>query len=69
MSNTDEKNQALKLLLVMFAVNLAVGLDRYQGQEALYCHLHCNIKYYLFNTEEHLEPCETSMITLFSEKC
>ena len=31
MSNTDEKNQALKLLLVMFAVNLAVGLDRYQG--------------------------------------
>ena len=69
MSNTDEKNQALKLLLVMFAVNLAVGLDRYQGQEALYYHLHCNMKYYLFNTEAHLEPCETSMITLISEKC
>ena len=28
---TPVLNQALKLLLVMFAVNLAVGLDRYQG--------------------------------------
>ena len=65
-SNIDEKNQALKLLLVTFDVNLVAGLDLW-ARNALVSPV---LQYQILSlySEAYLEACQTSMIKfLFCE--
>ena len=59
------RKQALKLIyyiLVLFSTYFTWIYEI--GDEMVYCHLYCNIKYYLWSSETYLEPYQKSMMKL-----
>ena len=63
----DERNQALKLVLVTFAINFVVDLDLCARNRSIVICIVISVSNTTSNSEAHLEPLQTSMQKLFGE--